>query len=133
MVRRPPRATRTDTLFPYTTLFRSAVGATVNRHICAGYVQEIPGSYEYRIARGLKAHRRFGRGPRRQQRVVVLEQQVCLSPGVLALLHCLEILAVRNLAAVPQQVAHRQADVWELVVGHECHAPDCFIHEYGLT
>src|SRR3546814_12222050 len=25
--RRPPRSTRTDTLFPYTTLFRSAVGA----------------------------------------------------------------------------------------------------------
>src|SRR3546814_2131665 len=25
MVRRPPRSTRTDTLFPYTTLFRSAV------------------------------------------------------------------------------------------------------------
>src|SRR3546814_13898063 len=25
MVRRPPRATRTDTLFPYTTLFRSRV------------------------------------------------------------------------------------------------------------
>src|SRR3546814_3386520 len=24
MIRRPPRATRTDTLFPYTTLFRSA-------------------------------------------------------------------------------------------------------------
>src|SRR3546814_14438072 len=28
MIRRPPRATRTDTLFPYTTLFRS-VGDTV--------------------------------------------------------------------------------------------------------
>src|SRR3546814_2854572 len=26
MIRRPPRSTRTDTLFPYTTLFRSAVG-----------------------------------------------------------------------------------------------------------
>src|SRR3546814_2574563 len=26
MLRRPPRSTRTDTLFPYTTLFRSAVG-----------------------------------------------------------------------------------------------------------
>src|SRR3546814_18895490 len=25
MVRRPPRSTRTDTLFPYTTLFRSAL------------------------------------------------------------------------------------------------------------
>src|SRR3546814_17701792 len=27
MIRRPPRSTRTDTLFPYTTLFRSGVGA----------------------------------------------------------------------------------------------------------
>src|SRR3546814_11079490 len=27
MMRRPPRSTRTDTLFPYTTLFRSAVMA----------------------------------------------------------------------------------------------------------
>src|SRR3546814_1848230 len=27
MIRRPPRSTRTDTLFPYTTLFRSAGGA----------------------------------------------------------------------------------------------------------
>src|SRR3546814_16219077 len=26
MIRRPPRSTRTDTLFPYTTLFRSIVG-----------------------------------------------------------------------------------------------------------
>src|SRR3546814_4656226 len=26
MIRRPPRSTRTDTLFPYTTLFRSACG-----------------------------------------------------------------------------------------------------------
>src|SRR3546814_11590621 len=28
MIRRPPRSTRTDTLFPYTTLFRSAVEQT---------------------------------------------------------------------------------------------------------
>src|SRR3546814_5794464 len=27
MIRRPPRSTRTDTLFPYTTLFRSRVAA----------------------------------------------------------------------------------------------------------
>src|SRR3546814_4651969 len=26
MIRRPPRSTRTDTLFPYTTLFRSSTG-----------------------------------------------------------------------------------------------------------
>src|SRR3546814_1661758 len=30
MIRRPPRSTRTDTLFPYTTLFRSAaLGAVI--------------------------------------------------------------------------------------------------------
>src|SRR3546814_6236456 len=28
MIRRPPRSTRTDTLFPYTTLFRSPVSVT---------------------------------------------------------------------------------------------------------
>src|SRR3546814_10637395 len=28
MIRRPPRYTRTDTLFPYTTLFRSRIRAT---------------------------------------------------------------------------------------------------------
>src|SRR3546814_3145953 len=31
MIRRPPRSTRTDTLFPYTTLFRSdVVGLIIN-------------------------------------------------------------------------------------------------------
>src|SRR3546814_5475088 len=30
MIRRPPRSTRTDTLFPYTTLFRSALIATTS-------------------------------------------------------------------------------------------------------
>src|SRR3546814_2215689 len=29
MIRRPPRSTRTDTLFPYTTLFRSGTGKFV--------------------------------------------------------------------------------------------------------
>src|SRR3546814_13701258 len=31
MIRRPPRSTRTDTLFPYTTLFRSNLAAQVER------------------------------------------------------------------------------------------------------
>src|SRR3546814_4287496 len=29
MIRRPPRSTRTDTIFPYTTLFRSVVGYAI--------------------------------------------------------------------------------------------------------
>src|SRR3546814_6815020 len=31
MIRRPPRSTRTDTLFPYTTLFRSAIEGVFQR------------------------------------------------------------------------------------------------------
>src|SRR3546814_4511526 len=31
MIRRPPRSTRTDTLFPYTTLFRSAEAGEATR------------------------------------------------------------------------------------------------------
>src|SRR3546814_2939859 len=31
MIRRPPRSTRTDTLFPYTTLFRSATARAETR------------------------------------------------------------------------------------------------------
>src|SRR3546814_16613841 len=30
MIRRPPRSTRTDTLFPYTTLFRSGVDSALD-------------------------------------------------------------------------------------------------------
>src|SRR3546814_7093438 len=33
MIRRPPRSTRTDTLFPYTTLFRSHVGCHLLEHL----------------------------------------------------------------------------------------------------
>src|SRR3546814_11070576 len=36
MIRRPPRSTRTDTLFPYTTLFRSG-GTARNIGIAAGF------------------------------------------------------------------------------------------------
>src|SRR3546814_11176698 len=43
MIRRPPRSTRTDTLFPYTTLVRSrqhvAIGAVAD-HIIGGAVGE---------------------------------------------------------------------------------------------
>src|SRR3546814_8859715 len=35
MIRRPPRSTRTDTLFPYTTLFRSASSCLSRRAVVA--------------------------------------------------------------------------------------------------
>src|SRR6056297_1426686 len=40
MIRRPPRSTRTDTLFPYTTLFRSR--RRVRRHAVPGRHPRLP-------------------------------------------------------------------------------------------
>src|SRR3546814_1566906 len=64
MIRRPPRSTRTDTLFPYTTLFRSNVrdrdlGSFVEElqdrvlgqvEIPAGYWVDYGGTYEQLIS-----------------------------------------------------------------------------------
>src|SRR3546814_2855861 len=45
MIRRPPRSTRTDTLFPYTTLFRSllAAGSSLGRARPSGHSRLQPG------------------------------------------------------------------------------------------
>src|SRR3546814_7963849 len=40
MIRRPPRSTRTDTLFPYTTLFRSVADETGVRVVVLSGVDE---------------------------------------------------------------------------------------------
>src|SRR3546814_8288126 len=46
MIRRPPRSTRTDTLFPYTTLFRSLAVAEIMRRagVPAGVVNVVNSS-----------------------------------------------------------------------------------------
>src|SRR3546814_5658685 len=66
MIRRPPRATRTDTLFPYTTLFRSRAaqveaavalldeGATVP--FVARYRKEVTGGLDDTQLRNLETH-----------------------------------------------------------------------------
>src|SRR3546814_1046570 len=42
MLRRPPRSTRTDTLFPYTTLFRSDVARTLLAVSLSGHLGQAP-------------------------------------------------------------------------------------------
>src|SRR3546814_2450906 len=44
MRRRHPRSTRTDTLFPYTTLFRSSSGARTARLRCLDFARLSPSS-----------------------------------------------------------------------------------------
>src|SRR3546814_6691538 len=60
MIRRPPRSTRTDTLFPYTTLFRSlplrelAFGTLFDHHVVRREVLAL------HLAERIVAERRFG-------------------------------------------------------------------------
>src|SRR3546814_2602994 len=42
MIRRPPRSTRTDTLFPYTTLFRSSSSSALRMPDFADVVLDAP-------------------------------------------------------------------------------------------
>src|SRR3546814_12584270 len=53
MIRRPPRSTRTDTLFPYTTLFRSPVGLAGQRHEAAHRLHDIVVTRAVRIRAAL--------------------------------------------------------------------------------
>src|SRR3546814_1752189 len=55
MIRRPPRSTRTDTLFPYTTLFRSLLIANLDPAVGAKVLELLPDVMQpdimHRIAR----------------------------------------------------------------------------------
>src|SRR3546814_18077537 len=62
MIRRPPRATRTATLFPYTTLFRSAdplPRRSVGRIAGPRPRQEVPVDRTVRLQRATLVHERF--------------------------------------------------------------------------
>src|SRR3546814_5789812 len=75
MIRRPPRSTRTDTLFPYTTLFRSRTrlaGGAGLRGRCAGLCHRAVGGRADDVMAGLRRGRqvrgdRAGGGPARGQ------------------------------------------------------------------
>src|SRR3546814_953420 len=67
MIRRPPRSTRTDTLFPYTTLFRSILEVANRAGDAEDAVERTPRDAQ-RASRRLRdrAQRRKPRGVRRE-------------------------------------------------------------------
>src|SRR3546814_13080736 len=73
MIRRPPRSTRTDTLFPYTTLFRSLHPLPVP---C---VQNIPGEESHIVRLLLAANAYFATD------MIKLLRLLCVIAGLLAL------------------------------------------------
>src|SRR3546814_19376636 len=104
MIRRPPRSTRTDTLFPYTTLFRSrGAGAGPLGAVCMGFD-------------AIRTLRRQGDRERHQFAVLVwnrtvgarddlVEIQPCLELNGRQFMHALELLQV---AGVMVMAVHRR-------------------------
>src|SRR3546814_4951951 len=83
MIRRPPRSTRTDTLFPYTTLFRS-LGAFVRGE--AGLLEGKEATTHW-IARDEFA-RRFPNTKFRPDVLYVADGNVITSAGTVAAIDC---------------------------------------------
>src|SRR3546814_6588884 len=93
MIRRPPRSTRTDTLFPYTTLFRSArVGLPVNKIPFDGNLTraEIIGSFR-QVATPTGSETPFVLGliPRliQQPGIIILDEIDQADPDISYMLH----------------------------------------------
>src|SRR3546814_8879402 len=71
MIRRPPRSTRTDTLFPYTTLFRStARRCSILRERASGRRKAVAGKDRAALLRNEEGaeRSRFGMARRDEQR-----------------------------------------------------------------
>src|SRR3546814_20989271 len=67
MIRRPPKSTRTDTLFPYTTLFRSLRAEGPVRGVCRLRPRPRPRPGALRgLSRGARAALAGGRRPDRK-------------------------------------------------------------------
>src|SRR3546814_8349495 len=83
MIRRPPRSTRTDTLFPYTTLFRSPDfdGLDDAGHVRCGADARVQGAGDDARHPGHHAHgacRRRRQDPRSEHRLRRLRLQAVL-------------------------------------------------------
>src|SRR3546814_3371164 len=79
MIRRPPRSTRTDTLFPYTTLFRSPMSSGCSTRIPPGPVGRGPAPDASKI----KSRR--GRNPRSEEHTSELQSLMRISYAVFCL------------------------------------------------
>src|SRR3546814_19269049 len=124
MIRRPPRSTRTDTLFPYTTLFRSerpvVVGDIALAAPCFGDEDQLRGR---RVAAGAAQrleHRVERRGVRRARRDQRLDVFAILAEGESRTLDLVALLSILFSedgvdfafvdGAVARERTHRAAD-----------------------
>src|SRR3546814_1149352 len=86
MIRRPPRSTRTDTLFPYTTLFRSHITKTTGCEDTIAFYADTAAKERSAIALGTKLRRPHGlTGGRSEEHTSELQSLMRISYAVFCL------------------------------------------------
>src|SRR3546814_13014550 len=85
MIRRPPRSTRTDTLFPYTTLFRSRSALVQGRHRLPTPREGVLRQHERRHRRHRRADPETGLRPRSEEHTSELQSLMRTSYAVFCL------------------------------------------------
>src|SRR3546814_3606905 len=85
MIRRPPRSTRTDTLFPYTTLFRSQFAQAVLAARDVDQLQLRPGEFDPRRHDVHTRHQGPGDGLRSEEHTSELQSLMRISYAVFCL------------------------------------------------
>src|SRR3546814_6702114 len=87
MIRRPPRSTRTDTLFPYTTLFRSPacfqLGGRGDEHARRGEALELSGKEGCRRGGARQIELPFRHHQREVEQVEIVDPRVGIAGSVL--------------------------------------------------
>src|SRR3546814_9232304 len=82
MIRRPPRSTRTDTLFPYTTLFRSIL---MRPHPDGGWLIELNPDNLPRVLVDTEYYARVSRAARSEEHTSELQSLMRISYAVFCL------------------------------------------------
>src|SRR3546814_1611846 len=103
MIRRPPRSTRTDTLFPYTTLFRSHADETPHRRQVADRAADAR-RHEGEHAR-VEAHRHLRRVAGAAERVERSEEHTSELQSLMRISYavfCLKKKTYKQKAVTPQ-------------------------------
>src|SRR3546814_6912392 len=86
MIRRPPRSTRTDTLFPYTTLFRSVLAKDDVYYASSRMIELLIGSYNHDFAHSMAGKWRPSRTrPRSEEHTSELQSLMRTSYAVFCL------------------------------------------------
>src|SRR3546814_5384310 len=110
MIRRPPRSTRTDTLFPYTTLFRSLVSTDV------GYSPEgiitferlRLGAPQFRITSGSGRYDPAGGIVRSEEHTSELQSLMRISYAVFCLKKTKQVISNNEPTQIIETKAHKK-------------------------